>query len=190
MVGGGVCYLVVLESYRGALRPFGLVPSDVGIDYNAAIWPVLGALLVALLAAYLFGVLQWLLALKVHATNFPRLLAYGALVVTVLSLVAYAEQVRYVESIKAGGYTPWRVSLLGALRADLVCVRWKEAGSAKAPLPNGNVFLLGSAGGTVIFYDIASATTWRVAANDLVITGRAIFPAYWKIGGGGPGEER
>lgn len=37
---GGAIYVLVFESYRSVLRPFGVTPADVGIDYTDVIWPV------------------------------------------------------------------------------------------------------------------------------------------------------
>jgi hypothetical protein len=39
---GGVAYVLVIASYRAALRPFGATPADVGIGYVDAVWPSWG----------------------------------------------------------------------------------------------------------------------------------------------------
>src|SRR5688500_9269482 len=39
VLGGGM-YVAALDTYRSALRPFAVTPTDVGIDYAAVVWPI------------------------------------------------------------------------------------------------------------------------------------------------------
>ena len=51
-ISGGAIYLLTVEEYREAYRPYGVSPAEVGVDYTTAVWPAAQALLFIALIAY------------------------------------------------------------------------------------------------------------------------------------------
>ena len=171
---GGVCYLVVFDSYRAALRPFGLVPSEVGIDYASAVWPAAQVLAVFLLGCALVqGFASTFAFVKMLERRLPYLLFLAGAALTALSVVAEAQFVHLVWNGKP--FDPWlsgRLSLLSGLRADLVEVVWKEPTETKPKLPQGEVLMLGVSNGVAVLFVATSHSTWRLPAGDVIITAK------------------
>ena len=187
-IAGGVIYMLVFESYRAALRPFGVTPAEVGVDYATAVWPVAQAL--AFVALTCFLLLLMLSPVAFMRSLAARLTLIGTVCTVVVVAASIYGEAQYVSDVRRGDrFEPilsGRLSILNGLRADLVEVTWKEASPAKPQLPSEKLLLLGIANGTAIIYSAGSATTWRVPIQEIVVTAKAVFPSRKA---GGHGEE-
>src|SRR5438876_10371773 len=81
---GGVIYLSAFESYRAALMPIGVAPTELGITYVDVVWPVVQSL--GFLAAGLAIVLLYLAALARDrvSVRWRRVVTISALVIVII----------------------------------------------------------------------------------------------------------
>jgi hypothetical protein len=176
---GGVAYVLVIGTYRAALRPFGATPADVGIGYVDAVWPILG------IVCYIC-IVAGLIAAALPFKTFDRVLRSAALPIFALfvlilipTAVAIFEEGRYTKAVRAG--QPYdlsrdRLTVLSALRANLVTIAWKDPKDGKPSLPAKPVLFLGSANGIAVIYDHSAPSTVRLPLNDIVVTDVLTLP--------------
>lgn len=177
---GGVIYVFVFESYRSVLRPFGVTPGDVGIDYTDVIWPVVQSagflvfylMLIAALACRSRTVRDFLM--HSHNRQMGIVIVSVVFVIVILSGLAIAEMVQYRNSVEAGRpYEPVfssRLQVLSGLRANRVKVVWKNTKESRPHLPGGALLFLGAADGISILYSQRSGETLRVASRDILLS--------------------
>jgi len=179
---GGVAYVLVIASYRSALRPFGATPTDVGIGYVDAVWPVLGIVcyicIVALMAMLIVARSPETLY-RVLRSTVLRILALFALIL-IPTAVAIVEETQYTRSVRAGkpcDPSLDRLRVLSALRANLVTISWKDSKETKPALPTKPVLFLGSANGIAVIYDHSEHSTVRLPLSDIVLANVLSVPA-------------
>jgi hypothetical protein len=170
-IAGGVIYLLTIEEYREAYRPYGLAPSEVGIDYTTAVWPAAQALLfIALLAYVLADLLPTRLLVSSRAS---RLLAATTIGFALVFADLVIARTQFALNVEAGQhydqFLTGRLSLLNALRADSVELVWKEPSSQRPQLPTGKLLLLGTASGTLVLFAAETKTTWRIPLGDVLV---------------------
>jgi hypothetical protein len=171
---GGVAYVLVIASYRSALRPFGATPADVGIGYVDAVWPILGIvcyIALVTMIAMLVVVRSPQTLYRVLRSTGLRILALFALIL-IPTAVAIVEETQYIRAVRAGKpYDPSldRLRVLSALRANLITIGWKDSQAAKPALPSKPVLFLGSANGMAVIYDHEEHSTVRLPLSDVVL---------------------
>ncbi len=172
LLGGGI-YVLAFESYRAALRPFNVTPSDVGITYTDVIWPVVNGVLFGTLV--ICGVLTFT-AQTLSTRRWQRLSTVwfaAAVLFVLLAVLAIGEENRYQKTVFGGrSYRPplaSRLQVLAALRAECVRIRWSDATQTKPPLPAGDVLYLGASSGTSVFYSARLAQTLRIPSGSIVV---------------------
>ena len=182
-LAGGAIYLLVFESYRAALAPFGVNPSEVGISYSTAIWPATQVLLVLLIATLLASRLD---SEGILADLLLRPTVSVPLVAVLLYVLAVVAQSQFIYQTRAGSpFQPifaGRFSVLAALQTTLATASWKD-GNTSSPLPSSRLLFLGSAAGTALIYEVNTQRTWRLPSADVVIQTSFLQPQ----GGGGLG---
>jgi hypothetical protein len=177
---GGAIYVLVFESYRSVLRPFGVTPADVGIDYTDVIWPVVQSI------GFIVFCLAGIAALAVRSQKIRALLVQSGerqmgigifsiiLIIVVLSFLALSEMAEFRNSAKAGrAYDPFfssRLQVLAGLRANRVKIAWKNIKDDRPPIPTGNLLFFGAADGVSIFYSNGSGEILRIPSHDIVLT--------------------
>ena len=186
---GGFLYLIVSEGYRSALRPFGILPQEIGIDYTSTVWPAAQVFVIVVL-------LYWLLRLspvqpfKVFVRK-PS--AVHVIPVAFVYIATFAAESHYLIAVQKGiSYNPFpfgRLAVLPALRADEVHLTWKDGAQGKPSLPESGLLLLGVGGGTAYVYAASTKETLRLPLSDLVVRTRFQAPRALDAQGG-PGEER
>jgi hypothetical protein len=187
---GGVLYLIVSEGYRSALRPFGILPQEIGIDYTSTVWPAAQVLVIALLVYWIFRVSP----VQPFQVFIRKPTAVHVIPVAFLLYIAtFAAESHYLIAVQKGiSYKPFpfgRLTVLPALRADEVHLTWKDGAQDKPSLPESGLLLLGVGGGTAYVYAAGTKETLRLPLNDLVV--RTKFQTPRALGaGGGPGEEQ
>lgn len=188
-ISGGAIYLLTIEEYRQAYRPYGVSPAEVGLDYTTAVWPAAQALLfIALIAYVLTDLLPTRLLVRSRASRFFAALSVGcALVIASL----FTARTQFAFAVEAGDHYDQvlngRLSLLNALRADRVEIAWKEASPQRPGLPTGRLLLLGTSAGTLIVFSADTKTTWRIPLGDSIVRSTLRYPKR-HVGGGGPIE--
>jgi hypothetical protein len=174
---GGVLYILTFESYRGALRPVGVTPADVGIGYADVIWPVGQSLF--FLCCVVFGILALSTRIRCVRLSLRKwtagwVIGSAVAIVALLSGLALSEEQQYRDSVRAGEtYDPFftsRLQVLAALRANLVRAEWTDSEASRPSLPAGDLLFLGAADGSTILYSPAEGTTLRVPSGDIVLT--------------------
>jgi hypothetical protein len=187
---GGILYLIVSEGYRAALRPFGILPQEIGIDYTSTVWPAAQVFVIALLV-------YWALRLS-PVQSFQVFVRKPSAVHVIpvallLYLATFAAESHYLIAVQKGiSYNPFpfgRLTVLPALRADEVHLTWKDGAQGKPSLPGSGLLLLGVGGGTAYVYAASTKETLRLPLNDLVVRTKFQEPRAFG-GGGGPGEEQ
>jgi len=187
---GGVLYLIVSEGYRSALRPFGILPQEIGIDYTSTVWPAAQVFVITLLV-------YWALRLSpvqpFQAFVRKPTTVHIIPVAILLYIATFAAETHYLIAVQKGSpYNPFpfgRLTVLPALRAEEVHLTWKDGAQGKPSLPQTGLLLLGVGGGTAYVYTASTKETLRLPLNDLLV--RTKFQAPRALsGGGGLGEER
>lgn len=178
---GGTIYVLVFESYRSVLRPYGVTPADVGIDYMDVIWPVVqsfGFLVFALVLVIAFIALKFLkirtYLVQSHERRVGMAIVSVFFITVLLSGLATSEMVQYRKSIEHGrAYDPIfssRLQVLAGLRANRVNVAWKGGIDARPSIPTSAILFLGAADGISIFYSYSSEEILRIPSHDIVLT--------------------
>jgi hypothetical protein len=176
---GAVAYVLVIGTYRSALRPFGATPADVGIGYVDAVWPILGIVCyICIVAALLAAVLPFEAFYRVLRSRALPVIALFVLIL-IPTVVAIFEESEYTKAVRAG--QPYdlsrdRLTVLSALRATLVRIVWKDSKDGKPSLPATPVLFLGSANGIAVIYDYRARSTVRLPLTDIVITDVLTLP--------------
>ena len=188
-LAGGIVYMIVFESYRAALAPFGITPAEIGIDHTTALWPAARVLII--LAAVMFF-LKSISSISVAINHIERNLAAYLIVLTALlyALSVLAEAQFIFHTANGKPYRPLlsgRLSTLAALQTSSAELEWKNK-DLKSPLPTGNIVYFGSAGSLGLFYESSTGKTWRIPVSEIVV--KTVFNPPPRLGrGGGTGEE-
>ena len=185
---GGVLYLIVSEGYRSALRPFGILPQEIGIDYTSTVWPAAQVFLIILFIYWAFRASS----IQPFQSFIRKPTAVHSIPIAALLYIAtFAAESHYLLTVQKGqAYKPFpfgRLTVLPALRAEEVQLMWKDRNEEKAPLPQEGALLLGVGGSTAFVYVAGTKETLRLPLNDLVV--RTKYQSPRAVGGGGGPRE-
>jgi hypothetical protein len=180
---GGFLYLIVEVGYRLALRPFGVTPAEVGVDYVRSIFGTLPFILMMIGSCSLFVILD---AWMAHRYVEPQPARGRTFLVLSLLVILFSfasavsvEEWQYVRVVSQGrAYEPLLAHMSPlTLRADSVQVEWTEPGATKASLPSGRLLLFGVANDIAVILEVDTFRIWRLPVGDLIIVTQALSEA-------------